>query len=110
MAQHCAKHKLEGGGEKLARSLAMKWGDIKVVVTKFTSCYKAINEQNLFGKLEDDLICDVRDLYKQIVSNGFVFQTLLAPPLHNFEVHNHLQTNGEEKGWSSSFLPLLISM
>lgn len=69
-------------------------------MAKFTRCQKAIKEPNLSGKLEDDLICDVRDLYRIFGNYGFIFK-------HAFEVCNHVQTNGG--GGNVGPPPILIS-
>ena len=67
-------HKPKRGGERLSRSLKPKLGDIKVVVVEFTRCYWTIKDHNVYGKLEDDIVMDVFNVYSQKLGKSFVFK------------------------------------
>jgi hypothetical protein len=74
VASHYARHKPDGGVDRPARSLETKWCDIKVVVAKFTGCYWTIKDVDESGKIEDIIVLDAMNLYKQKCGKAYVFK------------------------------------
>ena len=74
VAMHYARHKLEGGADRPARSLETKWSDIKQFVAKFSSCYLSVKDLNGSGKNEDDIVLDAMNLYKKKCGKAFVLK------------------------------------
>ena len=74
VATHYARHKLEGGADRPARSLETKWSDIKQYVAKFSGCYQSVKDLNESGKCKDDVVLDAMSLYKQKCGKAFVLK------------------------------------
>lgn len=49
-------------------------GGILVFVAKFNRCYRTIKDHDEYGKLEDDVVMDVLNLYNQKLGKSFVFK------------------------------------
>ena len=71
VATHYTRNKPAVGPERPARSLEMKWGDLKASIAKFVGCYEQIKALDENGRTDDDIILDALQLFEQKVGRPF---------------------------------------
>lgn len=74
IAQHYARHKLDGGAKHPTKSLETKCRDIKEIVGKYYACYDIIKDLDEYEMMKDNNILDALELYKHNVGETFVFK------------------------------------